>query len=271
MSTRSSKQKIYTPQGSDGINLASDLGSMIGDLDKRIAHLSLPYFGKNYVYSGAGLSNPSGHNVAVALGVAMIGGQTFDFAASGNLTMTPSVSNRIWLTATIDGNGFITGYTWAVRTDTTVPSNSVLVADIIEGASAPTTMAATYRGVICPSAELGYGETTTSSGSGSVSGTKFAIVGDGVTNFMLEGFSSHISSSSPANSNLEIWDVTNSVKLSQQLQGSSGTEAGGVLPKKRVSAFVGRREYELRASTNAGTPALAADPTFPIYLRAEVV
>lgn len=185
MATRTAKNLIRYPQAADALNLATDLANLANDIDGKLEQGALPFFGKPYISTGGALTNPSGHNVAVGAGIAMIGGITFSFAASGNLLMTASVTNRIWLTATVDGNGYITGYAWAVRTDTTVPANSVLVAEIVEGASAPTTMYPTFRGVISPGSVMFEATQLTAAVTGNGDKMTIATVGDGYTTMEL--------------------------------------------------------------------------------------
>lgn len=255
MATRTTKNKLYTPAGSDSLNLAADLATLTGDLDKRIPHSGIPFAGKNYIYSGGTLTNPSGHNVAVAAGVAMINGQTIDFTASGSLLMSASTSNYIFLVGTLDGNGFVTGYTWQVNTTGAVPSNGVLVAQVVEGASAPTSMLPTYRGIIMPGAQLAVATRTTDvssaiAASGVVdAGLYLDIVGDGVTTYNFDSWGSAFYGTTLTDADLRIMSNAGPTYAgaARWRNLAAGSAHQMLWPKGQVQPFVGLRQFKLDA------------------------
>lgn len=146
------KHLFSKPVNTDHARLWEHIGNLADEVDNKVAMQSLPWFGKNYItgdFGGGGITNPSGLNVAVATGRAMIQGVQFDFAASGNLLLPANSTSRIWLTATF-ANGRYTGHTWSTRTDVVVPADSVMVGEVVTGAAAPTLIQNTFRGVIHP-------------------------------------------------------------------------------------------------------------------------
>lgn len=275
------KHKIrYPVAGDSAAALATYFANLANDVDSKLPHPSaLPYFGKNYIASGAALTNPSGLNVAVSAGVANINGVTFDFVTSGNLLMAASATNRIWLTATFDVNGFLTGYTWVVRNDTFVPANSVMVGEVVTAAAAPTTMAnvSTYRGVIAPGVEIARGERTTNTVAGAAAtaiiGTLNPIVMDGVTPVEIEAYAGSFVQSVGGAGQYQEWFLHNDTSVAKMatLSGNSHI-ANYALPLgktgMRVPVQVGARTFSHRVFSSSGTTTLNAAVDNPSWIRA---
>lgn len=265
------KHKLrYPVPGDSAAALATYFANLANDVDNKLEQRGMPYFGKNYIHSGAALTNPLGHNVNVALGTANINGVTFDFAASGNLTMTASTTNRIWLVVTFDDNGFLTGYTWSVRTDAVVPANSVLVGEVVEGAAAPTTMTPTFRGVIAPGGLVAEATQLTANSSGGGDKMSFSMVGDGRTSIELLFKAWHISNSVAANISVAVFDGPNGTGVGYYEQLASTGASVGENPNFMeviVSPFVGLRTFYLNLGAGTGIPTLSAKPSAPANFR----
>lgn len=259
-----SKLKLRYPVAGDPANaLATYFANLANDVDNKLAHRALPYFGKPYVESGGALSNGGGLNAAVAAGVACINGITFDFAPSGNILMTASTTNHLWLTASFDGNGFLTGYVFAKRTDTVVPANSVYLGQVIAAGASLTSVVASFRGVIAPGKEIAFASRTTDvssavAGGGVLSaGLTIDVMGDGVTDIDFEAWGYTFYLVTTTEVDLRILSNTGGttyVGAARNRAIVSGAGQQTSWPKGRLPAFVGLKSFILDAyAFQAGT------------------
>lgn len=245
---------------------------------------AMPYFDRPYVKSGAVCTNGGGLLLTVATGHYCIDGRWIYKDASENVTLTASSTNRVWLQLTKDGSGNVTGTTWNVQTGTTVPSDAVLVAEVVTGASTITTIKESFRGVIAPGRLIKAGTAITANTGGVASSTTpytpamaavNDVMGDGLTTVRVElagshhthnqsdgslGISIHRTSPSAAN---KIQDTA------EKIFGSNQVHNVGIL-NGYEPAYVGARSFVSAGSFSgtSGNYVIGAGATYPHQLRA---
>jgi len=230
-----------------------------------------PYFGKPYILSGGAITAGTGNSINISAGVAVINGWRFAFAAQTNLAMTASTTNHVWLQMTVDGSGNYTGVAWVVNITTALVTNGVYVGQVVEGASAPTTMDASFRGVIAPGgliAKTTWGsEAVSASQALGAAGWTAAIatqaaVLDGVTPYRLELEWPSLYASIATTIVAAVWDgaVGATTPPTANIPHSSLVSVAGVNVRQSVSqrkamaATLGKKTYNTALFLNgAGT------------------
>ncbi len=220
----------------------------------------LPYFDLPYVKSGAAGSNAGGLNLNVALGVYCIEGYYVEKTGTESVLLTASSTNRVWLQLVKDGSGNVTGTSWVVRTDTTVPSGepSVLTHEVITGASTITTIYDTYRGIVAPGDRIATA-TPVSSNSGHVAGVDFAtltLMGDGRATYRIQGKAYLGASSATEGSAVVLRDAASGggSLISTEASGLQSLAGGALMHPIDVdiAPFVGRKTVYAWAFASAG-------------------
>ncbi len=234
---------------------------------------AMPYLDVPYVKSGAVCSNGGGLNLSVATGHYCIDGRWVYKDTTEAVALTASQTNRVWLQLVKDGSGNVTGTTWNVQTGTSVPSDAVLVAEVVTGAATITTITQSHRGIIAPGMQVtnGYAEL---SATASVAGDKLnmVVVGDGITPMQLSFKVPYASLTVVGGVGVRICDGAGGTGTVYDQKDASVNNAGGAvgmdLPDCAVSAFVGKRTFYLYLPTAAGTPSLFAAATGRAVFRA---
>lgn len=261
------------PVRADSPDVPRDIQALAVAIEQLNAkYAACPYYGKPYVLSGGAITAGTGNAVNIALGVAMINGWRFPFAAATNLAMTPSTTNHVWLQMTVDGSGNYTGYQWVVNTTTAVPANAVYVGQVVEGASAPTTMTASFRGIIAPGGLI---VRATANGLLGSAGDKMTIspVGDGVTPMRVDFTTPSVSTSGATGTLVytKIWDGAGATGTQYGLTEANAPGPSYTIPWQmtaRIPAFPGSKTLYCNLQNGSGTPQIDAYTGNPAIFEA---
>ncbi|HEX6956267.1 MAG TPA: hypothetical protein VF156_15440 [Agromyces sp.] len=232
---------------------------------------ALPYFDRNYVKSGAVCTNGGGLNLSVAAGVYCIDGRWINKDASESVLLSASATNRVWLQLTKDGSGNVTGTTWNVQTGTTVPSDAVLVAVVVTGASTITTITASFRGIIAPGGDLVYSQITAGvSGATTTVWSSITLPPEGVTNVNIEAFADSVAPAASFSTGIQLYDSTAAANIGRQFATPPAGGAVAVRPEVRLAPWTtGSKVIQSRVFVGGGsTASIGASATEPGFMRA---